>query len=283
MISRLFFPAFLTRAALAVFMLLTLPALPALADDRMDRLFDALQVDDVMQVMAEEGDAYAAVIASDLFPEGGGAQWERDVARIYDVARMRALMENGFGAGLSDATYDRVLQFYESDLGRRVTELELSARRALLDKEVEAAAIEAYEAMVQAENPVLDPLRRYVEANDLVDENVVGGLNSNVAFYRGLVDGGAFPFEMTDEQILADVWGQEAEIREETIEWIYSYLAMAYHPLSEDEMRAYIELSVSKEGQAFNAALFAAFDVMFNDISYQLGRAAGQIMSGQDI
>lgn len=252
--------------------------------DRTAALFDLLRMDEVMDIMAREGLAYGDVVAADMFPSGqGGARWKDNLARIYDAKRMRAVMEQGFGDTMSDAAHDRIAQFYRSALGQRVSELELSARAALLDKAVEDAAIKAYRTMRAAENPELDRLERFVIANDLIDSNVVGGLNSNVAFYRGLVDGGAFAFEMTDQQILTEVWSQEPDVREETIEWLYSYLALAFHPLNDADLQAYIDLSNSPEGQAFNRALFAAFDVMFEDISYELGRAAGQELSGQDI
>lgn len=250
---------------------------------RIEKLISVLRIGEVMDIMALEGGAYADFIADDLFPTGGGPLWAQEVARIYDAPRMQAMMTRRFAAELSQASVAEMLAFFTSPLGARVTGLEISARRAMLDPSVEEQAIAAYHARLDSENPELDRLTRFIEANDLIDANVVGGMNSNIAFYRGLVEGGAFPFEMTDEQILRDVWQQEPDIRSETIEWLYAYLSMAYHPLSDAELSAYTDLSVSRAGRDFNRALFAAFDVLFDDISYQLGVAAGQVMSGEDI
>jgi hypothetical protein len=44
--------------------------------------------------------------------------------------------------------------------------------------------------------------RDFIEANDLVERNVSGALNSNFAFYRGLSDGGAFEVEIPEELML---------------------------------------------------------------------------------
>ena len=131
--------------------------------------------------------------------------------------------------------------------------------------------------------PRLALVGRFIDVNGLVDFNVSGALNANYEFYFGLVDGGAFPFEMTEEQVLADVWSQEDEIRAETEDWLYSYLAMAYEPVSDADLTAYIDMSETAAGKALNQALFAAFDVLYRQISRDLGLAAAQMVAGEDI
>lgn len=79
-----------------------------------------------------------------------------------------------------------------------------------------------------------------VESSGLIEENVVGALNASFAFYTGLADGGAFPGRPSRDELLADVWAQEFEVRADTIDWIYGYLVLAYQPLSDDDLAAYI-------------------------------------------
>jgi hypothetical protein len=121
----------------------------------------------------------------------------------------------------------------------------------------------------------------FIAVNDLVERNVAGALGSNYQFFRGLADGGAYA--MTEDQILADVWTQEQDIREDTTEWLYGFLNMAYRPLGDDDLEAYIAFSESEAGRALNAALFAGFDVLYRDISYALGLAVSRAMSGSDL
>ena len=83
--------------------------------------------------------------------------------------------------------------------------------------------------------------------------------------------------------MLADVWSQESDIRAETEGWLYPFLALAYKPLSDADMQAYLTFSESEASRVMNAAMFAAFDEMFRDISRDLGRAAADMLSGQDI
>lgn len=170
--------------------------------------------------------------------------------------------------------------FLTSERGARIIELELSARRALLDQTVEELSQQRLQELEAVEAPLLERVTRFVEANDLIDANVVGAMNANVAFLQGLQEGTGAP---VSGDIYGDVWAQEPEIRDTTRDWLLGYLTMAYAPLEAGDLEAYIDLSESPSGQAFNAAIFAAFDRMFVDTSRAMGEALGRMMAAEDI
>ncbi len=248
-----------------------------------DRLADALGLPDLVSIMHEEGTVYGAGLREELFPGTSRARWEAEVDAIYDAGRMDAVVRGALARDLDAPDVAAAVAFFESPLGQRVVKLELSARRALLDEDVEAASRTALEARRADEDPLLDRLETFITVNDLIESNVVGALNSNIAFYTGLAEGGAFPDGLTESDILEDVWRQEPEIREETVTWLYSYLGMAYDPLSPEDLDAYTAFSASPEGRRLNRALFTGFDELFNAISLALGQAAGQYIGGQDL
>lgn len=252
------------------------------ADD-VDRLFDAMGMPEILQIMQQEGLVHADQLAADLFPSDPAGRWDRMVADIYNVDRMEARVRMDFAAVLEDEDITPLLAFFESDLGVEFVSLEISARAAFLDPEVEAAAIEAAAIAAMDETDRHEVLTRFIEVNDLIESNVVGGLNSNYAFYVGMVDSGAFGGELTESDILSDVWGQEQEVRASTTEWVYSFLGLADQPLSDADIETYIALSETDAGQALNRALFAGFDGMFIDLSRALGLAAGDMMTGADL
>jgi hypothetical protein len=263
-----------------------LPVLPAqaqVADP--GAVADALRIDEVMGVMQAEGLDYGAQLEAELFPGGGGARWQAAVARIYDAAAMERRFSQVFGAEIGDEpeAMAAIVDFFGDARGQRIVTLEIEARRALLDEAVEDAAKVAFQDMEAERDPRIGLLQRFAEANDLIEQNVAGALNSNLAFYRGLSEGGAFGEAMAEPDILADVWSQEADIRAETEDWLFPYLALAYQPLPDEDVEAYIAFSETGAGEALNAALFAAFDAIFTDISEELGRSAAQLLSGQDI
>jgi hypothetical protein len=272
-------------ALLAVFvMLAAVTSVAAQRADRFDAFVETLLLRDVMEIMHEEGVAYGHSLEGEMFPGQGGSGWRQAVAGVYDRDRMEAVFLDRLSVELDEpGQIESVIDFFGSERGQRILELEVTARRAMLDESVDEAARERLEELQLAEDPLLDRLRAFSDANELVESNVTGAMNSNVAFYNGLIDGGAFGFDMTEDQVLADVWGQEDSIRTETETWLFSYLALAYQPLDTDDLEAYIAFSLTPEGQALNRALFAAFDTLFTGISRDLGLAAARYMSGQDI
>lgn len=108
-----------------------------------------------------------------------------------------------------------------------------------------------------------------IEAADLLEMNVAGALSGNLAFMTGMAATGAYG-AVPDNQLLSDVWAQGTTIRADTSTWLYSYLGLAYSPLTEAEMESYIRFWESPAGQRLNAALFAAFDTVFRDVSQDL-------------
>ena len=277
MLSRLFAPV----AAVAI--LIAGPA--RAASDEIAALEAALQLPDVFAVMSQEGHAYGVQLEADMFPGSGGAAWSAAVARIYAVDRILPQFSEEFEAELvrSEADTAAMLEFFTSDLGQRVTTLEISARRALLDEAVEDASRLKYDEMRATGDPQVALVEEFVSVNGLIEANVSGAMNANYAFYQGLDDAGALGPEMSEDDIIGEIWSQEDVIRDETDIWIHSYLVMAYAPLSEAEMRDYIAFSQSEAGRDLNAALFAGFDAVFVDVSRQLGRAAGRILAGRDL
>lgn len=258
-------------------------ALPNVARADIDALYDAMGMGRIIEIMRDEGLSYGADMATDFLNGAGGPEWDRAVDRIYDTDKMAQTLKAGFEEALDGTDTAPLIDFFTSETGAEIIALEISAREALLDEAVEEASVTQLEAAQASDDPRLALIGMYIESNDLVESNVVGALNSNYAFYTGLADGGAFPFEMTESQIISDVWNQEEEIRDETTEWIHSYLLMAYQPLSDAQIEEYIALSKTDEGSALNRALFEGFNMMFTDISRALGLAASIYMGGQEL
>lgn len=252
---------------------------------RIAALGDTMQIGPVLEVMREEGIDYGAKLEGDLFADKGDESWETIVGLIYDAGAMRGRFDAAFATALAGdpAALAGMQAFFGSGVGRRITTLEIDARRVLLDDGVEEAARLAFAKMQDADDPRLAALELFVAANDLIESNVMGALNANLAFYQAMTAAGAFGAEMTEDQMLADVWSQEDAVRTETADWLYPYLALAYKPLSDADLAAYQAFSESPAGQKLNRALFQAFDAIFVAVSRDLGMAAARQMQGEDL
>ena len=256
-------------------------ALPANAatEAELDALYDAIGTPQMIEIMRVEGLAQADELQASMFPGRGG--WDAVASTIYDTDQMAANFRGEFDIALAKAEIEPLLAFFASDLGTRIIGLELSAREALLNEDVETAEQESYATLSDDDPERVALIEQFVSTNDLIELNVMGALNASLAFYTGLSDGGGF--EMSEDEMLREVWSQEPDVRSDTVGWLYSYAAMAYQPLPDADLEAYTELSETPAGRDLNRALFAGFDAVFNEISFALGRAASQFVQGDDI
>lgn len=260
-------------------------AAPAAGSEKTDALIDALALTDVVDVMGEEGIAYGRDLEAQMFPGKGGESWQAAVRGIYAADRILPAFNAQFAQALEagGGDMDAMLAFARSDVGRKAVTLEVSARRALLDDAVEEAARVRLDELRIADDPRLARIGDFIAAGDLIEANVAGGLNASLAFYRGLAAAGGFDQPMPEDEMLSEVWAQEPSLRTDTEEWLFSFLVLAYAPLTDSELQAYTDFSTSKPGRDLNKALFAAFDSIFVDVSGRLGRAAAQYVAGQNL
>ena len=264
---------------------------PAQASPDMVRsLGDALQMDKTLVIMSREAVANAAEVAPDLFGGASPADWTHAVAKLFDPVTARAAFDAGLLPAMTSANQgdlEQALAYFETPTGQRLIDLELSAREALLDTDLEAAAKQSWADLLADPLPAsalrAKLIRDIVAATDLIESNVSSAMNGNFAFFQGLAESGGFAAEMTQDDMLSEVRGQEAELRADTADWLYPFLAMAYTPLSDDDLRDYIAFSKSPAGQALNGVLFLAFDEMGAAQSRGMGLAAGRLIVGQDI
>ncbi|WP_370304332.1 hypothetical protein [Pseudooceanicola sp.] len=240
-----------------------------------------LLLPEVVDLLRGEGLRNGETIDADFLGGRGGRHFAAEVARLYDAAAMLATLRRHLSDGMSGGQISRSLAFFDSETGRRILRLEVSAREAIREPSGEEAAGAAFAAAQARGDLRAQAVEEFIAVNDLDDRNVAGALTSNYRFFRGLTEGGGN--RMSDGEILDQVWSQADSLRDETSSWLRAYMFMAYQPLDTEEMAAYLAYSRSPEGQALNAALFAAFDEMYSAIYYGLGLAVAQAMGASDL
>ncbi|MGJ8616229.1 MAG: DUF2059 domain-containing protein [Sulfitobacter sp.] len=260
-------------------------AAPALADARMTVLVDVLKLPEAAQILRIEGLDHASELDADMLNGRGGAGWQTQVDAVYNTERMvetvRGALADVFEEKVSDVELEATISFFTSDLGVKIVALENSARSAILDADVEEAARARYAELEGTDDPRLALIEAFVENGDMINRNVTSAMNSNYQFLRGLADGNAI--EMGEDEMLADVAADIDEITDDTVSWLYGYLLLAYHPLSDAELQEYLTYSNSKAGQALNRGLFDGFGKAYEDISYALGWAVALNMTAEEL
>lgn len=266
--------------ALGLSLALVWAAATASADAALTRLYDLLAIDDYIAIARAEGLADADEVSQDMLGRPADAVLRDQLGRIYDPVRMQAtVMEH-----LARLDADQIaasVAFFQSDIALRITELEVAARRAMSDEEVEQSARLAWVDAEDTRPELVARIEEISQANDLVERNVSGALNSNLRFYQGLADGGGL--QLGEEEILAEVWGQEEDIRIETEAWLGGYFLLAYQPLEASDLESYLAFWQSPAGQALNGVIFDGFDQVYDDISYATGRVLALNMTSQEL
>ncbi len=272
------------RFAVALTFGLTVAAPSLSAQTAPERVYDAVGMPQMIQIMSQEGIDYGEQIAAEMFPGiSASASWIDLVAAIYEPGAMAVRVQDDLATALDRTDTDAMVAFFTSEPGHRIVALEVSARRAFLDDAVEQAAKESAAIALSNETPRSRQIAEFIDVNDLIETNVSAALNSNYAFYMGMLDGGAFPGAMSESDVLDNVWASEAEVRASTTEWMFAFLTLAYQPLSDADLDAYIAFTQTPAGKDLNRAMFAAFDGVFDDNSHALGLAASQMMLRQEL
>ena len=273
--------------AIAACVLMVVQASAVMADRTadLDELARLMQFAETIEIIQVEGQSYGEVIAEDMLAGISADGWSAAVADIYDPVRMMALVRQGFDKELDKTDLAPLLRYFRSDAGREVIRLEISARRAFSDPDVEAAAKQRLKTLTVEQADILQQVQTLIEDSDLIEFNVAGTLNSSLMFYTGLYQGldPETNAGVTEEEMLSDVWAQEEATRADTVSWLNAYMVTAYQPLPADQLEAYAAFYRSPEGRDLNRAIFAGFDRMFDEISYKLGLAVASYMRSEPL
>lgn len=250
------------------------------AQAQLSIVIDRLRIAELVEIMRTEGYDYSETLNSEMLNGQGGSVWSAQINQIYNRERMIEVVR-GTLSKLPDAQLRQVNQFYGSSLGQRVVELELAGRHAMSQNELKEIAQEAYLSDFENDPESLEYIHKINQIADMIERNVTAALTANYRFYSGLVDGGAL--SLSEDEMLAEAWKQENEIRHDTKDWLMGYLILSYSSLEDDEKHALIEFMGSSAGKALNAAIFEGFSKMYADISYTLGAAVALNMIGSDL
>lgn len=252
----------------------------AVANAGLTRLADLLAIDDYIAITRTEGLADADEMSQDMLGRPADAGLLEQMERIYDVTRMTETVMQHLEE-LGDADIEVAITYFQTDAALQITELEVAARRAMMDEEVEQSARRAWVEAASERPELVDRIEQVSRVNDLVERNVSGALNSNLRYFQGLADGDGL--ELTEEEILTLVWAQEEDIRAETESWLGGYFLLAYEPLEAQDLDRYIAFWASPTGQAVNAAIFGGFNQVYDELSYATGRILALNMKSQEL
>ncbi|WP_037306865.1 DUF2059 domain-containing protein [Ruegeria halocynthiae] len=251
---------------------------PSMAADKIDRLMSAMHLRQVVDTLRQEGQVQGKELDETLLGNAGGALFQAQVDEIFEPLWMHDLITETIAQNLTDSELDRAIMFFESDLGQTLVSLENSARQAISDETIRDMAQERY-LESRRDTPHFKLVDEYIQVNDLIELNVQNSLSADFNFFRGLGN----DTNLDEGELLAQLLSEKDSVRDEAEIWLYSFLLLAYHPLSDAQMRENIAFSRTEAGQAVNQALFESFDSMYDQMYFKLGQAVSGVLSGSDL
>ncbi|MEL7100702.1 MAG: hypothetical protein AAGM84_17890 [Pseudomonadota bacterium] len=236
----------------------------------------ALRLPELAAILAEEAARTGADVDADLLNGQGGSVFAAQIAQINDPGRLSQQIADILAGALTAETARAILAFTNSEQAQAAVALELSARQAFLDPDVEEFARSSAEA-----SPSRDLVDRLIAAGDMVGKNRETARLTTAAFYRGLREGGAV--DLSDAAIDQLAGEQASGMDEDTRAWLAGFFTLAYSPLDRAELEVLTAFWESDVGLAFSDALFEAFDTAYAERWFAMGRAAALFLSSEDI
>lgn len=262
------------RSAVCATVLFALSSMPLVAAP-IDRLMDLMKFQEVIEVLVEEGRSMSAETSDDELGVPRSV-WDGMIQSLYDTTVLETAFRKELTTAFGDADLSPIVAFYETDLGQNIAELELNARKAITDEAVLTAAADMW-ANLDPQSRRAQLIEDYVAANDLIEMNIIGSMNSDIAYYLGF-SAGNDDMGLSEADIMREVWAGEPEARAQVTEWVYGFSALAYEPLDEKQFDAYIAFGKTAAGKTLNLAMFAAFDNVYADLARGLGAGTALLM-----
>ncbi len=234
-----------------------------------DAMVDALGVPQLIAIFASEGAQSGALIDQGMLNGQGGDVWAETVRRLYDPARMEQEMRASMAREVDPDVAAQALLFLQSDIGTKAIDLEVQARQAFTNPDVEAAARAAPAAQA-------DAVTDFLATRDLIDRNTDVAVDARIAFFEGLMEG-------SGRGEMPDLDGLRAGIATETEGWLRGYYALTQSAMTADEVAVLTAFWETDVGQAVDDALFVAFGQSYVTLSYGLGQAAGRLMPQNEL
>ena len=229
-----------------------------------DELYDALYLQKIIKTLHNEGIEHAIESGKVYLGQDYDADsFENAVKKIYNLKMMDNFTRKGLIQKLSKEKAEVALKFFSKGLGARVALLETSARSAISYKEVEAAAVQMAKDAKNEDTARYSMLEQNIKDLELVELNMTGAFSAQYAFLSNLSALDEMP--LGNDDIVTLLLESEEEMRQDIVDWLMGFTHMAYTPLSDEELKAYLTFLTSADGKALNLALFH----IFNGLSIQ--------------
>ena len=148
--------------------------------------------------------------------------------------------------------------FYDSALGRAVTDMEVAAQVPGLASQVKTEGADLLRDLIARDDPRLRQLTALIDALSAVETGVEMAVNLNQAVVSGMVASGRMPFALSGAQIETLVRSQAGLMRGTIREQLFVSLVYTYQSLPDEDLDRYVAFLSSDAGSRFYVELLSA-------------------------
>lgn len=207
--------------------------------------------------------------------------WTDAAAQVFNADRMMADIAADLSTNLAEDDIAMLMGFYSAGLGARVTELEEIAQNPANSARSDTEGRAILAKLIADENPRLDAYQRMSDALGAIDSGAATAMNLSFALLNGIASSGKLPYQLTEDQILAIVMGQQDQIRSTIQQELFVSFAYTYRNLSDAELEEYIAFLTSDVGRGLYLKLNSATETVLQDRAHAFGVRFMELQSAQ--
>ena len=267
--------------SIAFTFLLAAQAVRAADRDRITAFLEVTGFDVALDSIAlSAGDAPAMLGMSE---DDFGTLWQRTADDVFDVAQMQTMALDILEQTLSDELLSHAAEFYASDLGQRLVEVE-NAAHMLEDttekKDVGQALVTDW---TQSGNARLGLFERMTQASGSIETSLAMHQELQVRFLLAASAAGVLPFRLDEGALRALMKENEDEVAGLILESSLAGSAFTYRDFSDDELESYVTALEHPQMQQVYELLAAVQFEITVDRFEQLAFRLADPVAGEDL
>lgn len=236
---RAFYRTNLIALCLLVFTSINIFATPARAADpgRLEAFLEVTGFDVALESIRLSADSAPLMLG--LQAEDFGSEWSRLVREVFATDIMHDMALDILGETLSDDLLTHAADFYASDLGKRLVEVENKSHMVEEDGLKSETGAEIIDGLVRIGSGRVAILNRLNGATNVEDTSIQAIQEVQIRFLLAAAAAGVVELQMEEPDLREAMRGQQDEMRTSIKANALASAAYTYQAFSDDEVAAY--------------------------------------------
>lgn len=256
-------------------------AAQAASRDRIEAFLETTGFDVALESIALASASAPQMVGID--PEGFGSQWTRLSEEVFDTEKMHETAVSILEQTLSDEALTHAVEFYASDLGQRLVEVENASHMIEDDEAKQAEGLRIVADLVREGSMRVEILKRMNRAIDASETALRAVQEIQVRFLLAASAAGVIDLQLDADGLRAMMKANEAQMRQSMQQSALANAAYTYQTFSDDDLEAYTRaLEHPLMQQVYELLNAVQYEIMANRFEALAARMA-ELRPAQDI